>query len=113
MKPTRRGSNFTHVGVDIKLYPAPGSLSCLGSKFPRIRHNDRQTSVSAYGRALWLNSFLNTTYPWAIKQIHGLEELQKRIARTILLGASPFSKNPFITKTLDEVYEATVYKKQD
>jgi len=106
MKPTKRGSNFVHVGVDVKLLPVPGKASLWGTREPRIRHNDRQTPMAAYWRALKMNSLLNMALPWRIQDQHGLPELQKRIARAAV-------RTNKLTPTLDEIYERVVYKKED
>jgi len=106
MKPTKRGSNFVHVGVDVKLLPVPGKASLWGTIEPRIRHNDRQSPMAAYWRALKMNSLLNMALPWRIQDQHGLPELQKRIARAAV-------RTNKLTPTLDEIYEGMVYKKED
>ena len=72
--------------------------------------------MAAYWRAVKLNSFLNMPFPWQIKSTHGLPELQKRIARATLIAeaakAKRKTKYPFLRCTLDEAYEAMVYKKE-
>mmetsp|Transcript_32179 Transcript_32179/g.67634 ORF Transcript_32179/g.67634 Transcript_32179/m.67634 type:complete len:860 (+) Transcript_32179:190-2769(+) len=114
MKTTSRGSNFVHVGIDVKLYPVPGVVSPYGSRYPRLRYNDRQSAMCAYWRAIKMNSFLNMPFPWQIRHKHGLPELQKRIARAILVAeTAKTTKIPFLRSTLDEAYEAMVYKKED
>ena len=113
-KPTKRGSNFVHVGIDVKLYAVPGSASLWGSRYPRFHYNERQTPEKAYWHAIKLNSFLNMAAPWRIKTVHGLPELQKRIARAKLVAeAAKRQKYPFLKSTLDEAYEAMVYKRKE
>ena len=112
MKPTSRGSNFVHVGMDVKLYAVPGPASLWGSRYPRFRYNGRTTPAEAYWRAIKLNCFLNMAVPWRIKSVHALPELQKRIARAKLVAkAAKRREYPFLRCTLDEAYEAMVYKK--
>jgi hypothetical protein len=112
VKPTKRGSQFVHVGIDVKLYPVPGKVSVWGSRYPRFHYNEQQSPLAAYWRALKLNSLLNMPFPWLIKNKHGLPELQARIARAILVAESAETrKYPFLRKTLDEAYEAMVHKK--
>ena len=103
---TRRGSNFVHVGIDVKLFPVPGKLSLWGGREPRIRHNGRKSPMAAYWKAIKMNCLLNMPLPWRIKDQHGLPELQKRIARAILLRDSA-------PLTLDSLYEDMVYKKKE
>jgi predicted lipase len=117
---TKRGSNFVHVGIDVKLYAVPGAASLRGSRYPRFHYNDRQSPMAAYWRAIKLNSFLNMPLPWLIKTKHGLPELQDRIARAILVAerearqeTSQRTKNPYLISTLDEAYEAMVHKNQN
>ncbi|KAL9180213.1 hypothetical protein ACHAXT_008183 [Thalassiosira profunda] len=118
-KITKRGSNFVHVGVDVKLYSVPGSISLWGSRYPYFRYNHRQSALAAYLRAIRLNSLLNMPFPWLIKDKHGLPELQKRIARATLVAEdteradSQSSKKPFLRSTLDEAYEAMVHDTKD
>ena len=113
-KPTHRGSSFCHVGIDVKLYSVPDGCSLWGSRYPRFYYNRRTSGKAAYWRAIKLNSLLNTTWPWRIKDMHGLPELQKRIARAILVSErtdkNSSTKNPYLRCTLDEAYEAMVYK---
>ena len=115
---TKRGSNFVHVGIDVKLYAVPGAASLRGSRYPRFHYNDRQSPMAAYWRAIKLNSFLNMPLPWLVKTKHGLPELQDRIARAILVAyatqeTSQRTKNPYLISTLDEAYEAMVHKNQN
>ncbi len=111
---TKRGSSFVHVGIDVKLYPVPGKLSLCGSRYPKIHYNERQTAIRAYLRALRMNCFLNTPFPWRIKHVHSLPQLQKRIARAVLVAeAAKATKNPFLRSTLDEAYENLVYSKKE
>ena len=111
LKPTRRGSNFVHVGIDVKLY---GTLR--GSRYPRFYYNNRQSPGAAYWRAIKLNCFFNMPFPWQIKNKHGLPELQKRIKRASLVAdmakKKKKKKNRFLLfrSTLDEAYEAMLYK---
>ncbi len=113
LTPTKRGSTFVHVGIDVKLYPVPGELSLCGSRYPKIHYNDRQLGMSAYMRALKMNTLLNMPLPWRIKHVHSLPQLQKRIARAILVAeAAKTTKNPFLRSTLDEAYEAMVHNKK-
>ena len=113
-KLTKRGSNFVHVGIDVKLYSVPGLASLWGGRYPRFRYNDRQSAIAAYWRAIKLNSLVNMPFPWQVKNMHGLPELQKRIARAILITEeAKVARNPFLRRTLDEVYEDMVYKKED
>lgn len=100
-----------HVGIDVKLYSVPGAASLFGSRYPRFRYNDRQPPSKAYWTAIKFNSLLNMPFPWQIKEKHGLPELQKRIARAILVAeVAKTRKNPYLRVTLDEAYEAMVYK---
>ena len=103
VRPTKRGSNFVHVGVDVKMYPVPRVWSLRGSRRPTFRHNDRQSPSAAYWRAIVKNSLLNMALPWRIKDQHSLPELQKRIARA--------NKKDSLAPTLDEIYEERVYRK--
>ncbi len=113
VKMTRRGSPYVHVGVDVKLYPVPGTVSCLGSRSPRFVYNERLPPAKAYFKALRMNCLLNMTWPWRIKHIHGLPELQKRLVLAVLMAkqAEDSGRDPLLHRTLDELYDELVYKK--
>ncbi|KAL7543167.1 hypothetical protein ACHAXR_012860 [Thalassiosira sp. AJA248-18] len=114
VKPTSRGSNFVHVGIDVKLYSVPGSASLWGSRYPRFHYNKRLSGKAAYWNALKMNALLNMPFPWQMKDKHGLPELQKRIERAIVVAEAAkttTTKKPYLRSTLDEAYEAMVYKK--
>ena len=112
--PTKRGSSFVHVGIDVKLYPVPGKLSVCGSRYPRIRYNERQSVMPAIWKAIRMNCLLNMAAPWKIKHAHSLPQLQKRIARALLVAeTAKVTRNPFLRSTLDEAYEAMVYSKKE
>ena len=95
----------------MKLY---GTLR--GSRYPRFYYNNRQSPGAAYWRAIKLNCFFNMPFPWQIKNKHGLPELQKRIKRASLVAdmakKTKKKKNRFLLfrSTLDEAYEAMLYK---
>lgn len=115
VKPTKRGSSFVHVGLDVKLYTVPWKIFGYG-RYPRFHYNRREHGLKAYWRALKMNSLLNTTFPWKIQTKHGLPELQQRIARATLIAEAAnlsLTKNPFLRRTLDEAYEAMVYNKKE
>lgn len=109
VKMTKRGPPFVAVGVDVKLYPVPGLVSCRGSRSPRFKYNKRQPPVKAYFAALRMNCFLNTTWPWKIRYTHSLPELQKRLVMAVQLAKQ--DDDVCLHRTLDELYEALVYKK--
>jgi hypothetical protein len=109
VKMTKRGSPFVPVGIDVKLFPVPGHVSCRGCRSPRFKYNEKQPPVKAYFSALRMNCFLNTTWPWKIKPTHGLPELQKRLVMAVQVAKE--AEDPLLHRTLDELYDALVYKK--
>ena len=110
---TKRGSPFVPLGIDIKLYPAPGQVSCFGCKAPSFRYNEKLPPVKAYLNALKRNCLLNMTWPWKIRSMHGLDELQKRLVMAVQVAKKAEDQNeePFLHKTLDELYDALLYQK--
>jgi hypothetical protein len=111
LKPTKRGSRFVHVGIDVGLYPVSRFLSC--NRHPHIHYNDRESAMGAYWRALKNNAILKMPFPWRIKHVHALPEHRKRLARAVSKAEADKATKPFLHSTLDEAYEAMVYKKGD
>ena len=111
LKPTKRGSRFVHVGIDVKLYPIPSFLSLRGNRHPHIHYNDRESAMGAYWTAIKNNTVLNMPFPWRIKHVHALPEHRKRLARAVSKADADRATKLFLHRTLDEAYEAMVYKK--
>ena len=113
VKMTKRGSSYCHVGVDVKMYPVPGAVTCRGSRSPRFRYNERLSPGKAYLRALRMNCLINMTWPWRIQAIHALPELQKRLVMAVQMAkqAEDSGRDPLLHRTLDELYDELVYKK--
>jgi len=109
IKITKKGSPFVPVGIDVKLYPVPGHVSCRGSRSPGFKYNKKLPPVKAYFAALKQNCLLNTTWPWKIKPTHGLPELQKRLVMAVQVAKN--TEDPLLHKTLDELYDELVLKK--
>ena len=109
VKITKRGSPFVPVGVDVKLYPVPGQVTCRGFRSPHFNYNKKQPPVKAYLTALRMNCFLNMTWPWNIQPTHALPELQKRLLMAVQQAKE--ADDPLLHRTLDDLYEALVYKK--
>lgn len=109
IKITKRGSPFVPLGIDVKLYPVPGQVSCCGSRSPSFKYNKKLPPVKAYFAALKRNCLLNTTWPWRIQPTHGLPELQKRLVMAVQVAKN--TEDPLLHKTLDELYDELVFKK--
>lgn len=109
VKITKRGSPFVPVGIDVKLYPVPGHVSCRGCRSPRFKYNEKQHPVKAYFAALRMNCFLNMTWPWKIQPTHSLPELQKRLVMAVQVAKQ--AEDFLLHRTLDELYDELVYKK--
>jgi len=109
-RPSKRGSTFVHLGIDVKIYPVPKCCECF-SKPPRFRYNDDQKPAASYWRALKMNALINMSWPWKIRDKHSLPELQKRLKKA--LTESEKSKNTWLQKTLDEAYDDLVHKKYE
>jgi hypothetical protein len=110
LKPTKRGSRFVHVGIDVKLYPRPRFWSPCGNRHPRIHYNDRESAMGAYWTAIKNNAILNMPFPWRIKHVHALPEHRKRLARAVSKADTDKTKKPSLQGTLDDAYEFLVYK---
>ena len=115
LKPTKRGSRLVHVGIDVKLYPAPRFVSFRGNRHPHIHYTDQESAMGAYWRALKNNVILIMPFPWRIKRLHALPEHRKRLARAMSKAEADKVKatKPFLHSTLDEAYDAMVYRKGD
>mmetsp|Transcript_1989 Transcript_1989/g.2939 ORF Transcript_1989/g.2939 Transcript_1989/m.2939 type:complete len:902 (-) Transcript_1989:66-2771(-) len=111
IKMTKRGSPFMPVGIDVKLHPARGQISCFGNKSPAFKYNKKLPPVKSYFAALKLNCFLNMTWPWKIQPTHALPELQKRLVMAVQLAKN--AEDPLLHKTLDELYDELVFKKSE
>lgn len=109
VKITKNGSPFVPLGIDVKLYPVPGQVSCRGSRSPSFKYNKKLSPVKAYFAALKQNALLNTTWPWRIQPTHGLPELQKRLVMAVQVAKN--TEDPLLHKTLDELYDELVFKK--
>jgi len=108
IKITKRGSPFVPLGIDVKLYPVRGQVSCWGSRSPCFKYNKKLSPVKAYFAALKQNALLNTTWPWNIQPTHGLPELQKRLVIAVQVAKN--TEDPLLHKTLDELYDELVFK---
>ncbi|KAL7491747.1 hypothetical protein ACHAWT_001050 [Skeletonema menzelii] len=108
VKTSRRGSTYVHVGVDVKLYPVPGQVSCCGSRSPGFKYNRKLPPVKAYFDALKKNCFLNMTWPHKIQPTHALPELQKRLVMAVQVAKN--KEDPLLHKTLDELYDELAFK---
>ena len=109
VKTSKRGSTYTHVGVDVKLYPVPGQVSCRGSRSPFFKYNRKLPPGKAYSEALKKNCFLNMTWPWKIQPTHALPELQKRLVQAVQLAKD--TEDHLLHKTLDELYDELAFEK--
>eukprot|EP00986_Skeletonema_menzelii_P004169 scaffold1395_cov127-Skeletonema_menzelii.AAC.3 len=109
VKPTRRGTPYAHAGVDVKLFPVPGRVSCRGSRSPAVKYNRKLPPVKAYFDGLKKNILLNTTWPWKMNATHGLPELQQRLAMAVQLAND--AEDNLLHKTLEELYDELVFKK--
>mmetsp|Transcript_13192 Transcript_13192/g.21677 ORF Transcript_13192/g.21677 Transcript_13192/m.21677 type:complete len:822 (+) Transcript_13192:163-2628(+) len=108
VKPTRRGTPYAHAGVDVKLFPVPGRVSCRGSRSPAVKYNRKLPPVKAYFDGLKKNILLNTTWPWKMNATHGLPELQQRLAMAVQLAND--AEDNLLHKTLEELYDELVFK---
>ena len=108
VKTTRRGTPYAHVGVDVKLYPVPGKISCRGSRSPVFKYNKELPGVKAYFDGLRKNALLNTTWPWKMRQMHTLPELQDRLAMAVQMARD--TEDDLLHKNLDELYDELVFK---
>jgi len=108
--PSRRGSKFVHVGVEIWVPRKFLTLSCLQSHLPAIHYPPKEGWVKSYWRALRTSGLFNMPWPWRIKIVHSLDEHKRRLLRA--KRACDKHTDHLANKSLDEVYQLLVTGRQ-
>ena len=107
--PMQHGSKFRHVGIGIKIPSVPRLLSSCRKWSPKVSYVGREGFWASYCRGIGRNFLLHAPMPWQIRQMHSLEELQKRM----ILGRARKSDHvgsdyELLLKPIEKLYEELV-----
>mmetsp|Transcript_6367 Transcript_6367/g.9002 ORF Transcript_6367/g.9002 Transcript_6367/m.9002 type:complete len:649 (+) Transcript_6367:3-1949(+) len=104
--PSKRGSTYVHVGVEIWVPRRMLTFSYCQSYLPKIHYPPKEGWIKSYWRALRTSGLFNMPWPWRIKIVHSLDEHKRRLNRA--KGACDKHTDHLANKSLDEVYQLLV-----
>ena len=77
--PTSRGSKYRHVGIGIRVKPAPKFFSRYRQWKPHIHYVGDEKPLKSFLRGYCNSALLNTTWPHKMPTMHTLAELIHRL----------------------------------
>ena len=78
--PTKRGSQYRHVGIGVRIKAPPIFFKRCRKYRPYLFYVGDEGACLAYWRnGIRNNVLFNTTWPWRMKQMHTLAEMQYRM----------------------------------
>lgn len=96
---TKRGSQFRHVGLGIKVRPV-SRWTCRPWQ-PKIGYTGRESRWRSYRRALARNVLWHAPWMWQIPRMHSLAELQQRIMEGRVQAPASLQ---LLQKSIEELY---------
>jgi len=101
--PTARGSKYRHVGIGVRVRPAPKILQSLRKWKPHIFYVGDESPFKSFVRGYCNSALLNTTWPWRMPKMHNLAELIHRLmeGKEFLDERDGTDRDPFDNEALE------------